>query len=177
MPEESLEIFPVLDEHGRVIGSATRAECHNGSRIIHPVVHLHVFNAAGDIYLQRRALDKRIQPGKWDTAVGGHVDFGETIEDALRRETREELGFEDFTPQQLFNYLYDSRVEREMVYAFACVTEHTDFDYNPDEVIDGRFWTAQEIEQAIGKGILTPNFEEEYRMIQALDYSINRTLD
>ena len=48
------EIFPIVDEEGRVIGSATRGECHSGSHLLHPVVHLHVFNSQGDIYLQRR---------------------------------------------------------------------------------------------------------------------------
>jgi hypothetical protein len=65
------EIFPVVDEEGHVLGSATRGECHNGARLLHPVVHLHVFNASGDIYLQKRPEWKDIQPGKWDTAVGG----------------------------------------------------------------------------------------------------------
>ena len=45
--------------------------------LLHPVVHLHVMREGGFLYLQKRAMDKDIQPGKWDTAVGGHVDFGE----------------------------------------------------------------------------------------------------
>ena len=80
------EIFPIVDEGGAVIGSATRGECHSGSGLLHPVVHLHVFNSKGEIYLQRRPYWKDIQPGKWDTAVGGHVDYGETPDVALRRE-------------------------------------------------------------------------------------------
>ena len=80
------EIFPIVDEEGRVVGSATRGKCHSGSKLLHPVVHLHVFNSQGDIYLQRRPDWKDIQPGKWDTAVGGHIDYGETPDEALRRE-------------------------------------------------------------------------------------------
>lgn len=95
------EIFPIVDEKGNVIGKATRKECHSGSRLLHPVVHLHVLNANGDIYLQKRSIHKFIQPGKWDTAVGGHMDYGETVEQALARETREELGFTDYEPKHL----------------------------------------------------------------------------
>ena len=83
------EFFPVLNANGEVIGKATRKECHSGSMLLHPVVHLHILRQKEYIYLQKRSLNKDIQPGKWDTAVGGHVDYGETIDDALHREARE----------------------------------------------------------------------------------------
>ena len=92
MKDNLEEIFPLVDEEGTVVGKATRGECHNGSRLLHAVVHLHVFNSAGEVYLQKRPEWKDIQPGKWDTAVGGHIDYGETPKAALRREVREELG-------------------------------------------------------------------------------------
>lgn len=159
------EIFPIVDEKGNVIGKATRKECHSGSRLLHPVVHLHVLNANGDIYLQKRSIHKFIQPGKWDTAVGGHMDYGETVEQALERETREELGFTDYEPKHLFSYVYDSEVEREMVHTFFTITDRNSFDFDPAEVDEGRFWTVEEVRQAIGTGVLTPNFEEEFLRI------------
>ena len=128
--------------------------------LLHPVVHLHVFNARGDLYLQRRPAWKDIQPNRWDTAVGGHVDFGENIEDALRREAREELAIDVFSPTPLKPYIFESTREREFVFPFrttydgpVCPSAETD---------GGRFWTVAEIMDAIGKGILTPNFEQEY---------------
>ncbi len=51
------ELFPVVDENGDVIGSATRGECHSGSMKLHPVVHLHVIDRHGRILLQRRSPD------------------------------------------------------------------------------------------------------------------------
>ena len=113
--DNSQEIFPIVDEEGRVTGSATRGECHNGSKLLHPVVHLHVFNSKGELYLQKRPEWKDIQPGKWDTAVGGHIDYGETPEDALIREVREELGITDFTPERLGHYVFESKRERELM--------------------------------------------------------------
>ena len=56
-------MFPIVDEHGNVIGSATRRDCHGGSMLLHPVVHLHVMRKGGFLYLQKRAMDKDIQPG------------------------------------------------------------------------------------------------------------------
>ncbi len=129
------------------------------------MVHLHVLNAKGEIYLQKRSEHKLIQPGKWDTAVGGHMDYGETVEEALARETREELDFSGYEPKHLFTYVYDSDVERELVHTFYAVTDREAFDFDPAEVAEGRFWAIDEVKAAIGTGVLTPNFEEEFLRI------------
>ena len=47
------EMFPIVDEQGNIVGVATRGECHDGSKKLHPVVHLHVFNSKGELYLQK----------------------------------------------------------------------------------------------------------------------------
>ena len=154
------EIFPIVNTEGEVVGSATREECHAGTFLLHPVVHLHIFNSAGELYLQKRVMTKKIQPGKWDTAVGGHVDYGEWIEDALVRETREELGVRDFTPEFLMRYEFRSQVEAELVYIYKCEYDG-DFNLDPSEVDEGRFWSLDEIKKSIGKGLFTPNFESE----------------
>lgn len=154
------EIFPIVNTEGEVVGSATRKECHAGTFLLHPVVHLHIFNSAGELYLQKRVMTKKIQPGKWDTAVGGHVDYGERIEDALLRETHEELGVRDFTPDFLMRYEFRSQVEAELVYIYKCVYDG-DFNLDPLEVDEGRFWSLDEIKKSIGKGLFTPNFESE----------------
>ena len=156
------EIFPIVDESGKVTGSATRGECHSGSKLLHPVVHLHVFNSKGDIYLQRRPDWKDIQPGKWDTAVGGHIGYGETPEEALRREVREELDITDFIPKFVDKYVFESNRERELVYVNR-TTYDEEIRPSKEELDGGRFWTMQEIREAMGKDILTPNFESEFR--------------
>lgn len=162
MKDNQEERFPLVDEVGRVIGSATRGECHNGSKLLHPVVHLHVFNSRGEVYLQKRPEWKDIQPGKWDTSVGGHIDYGETPELALTREVREELGITKFTPERVGMYVFESRRERELVYVHRTLY---DGEINPskDELDGGRFWTLEEIRAAIGQQILTPNFESEFQ--------------
>ena len=156
------EIFPIVDEGGAVIGSATRGECHSGSGLLHPVVHLHVFNSKGEIYLQRRPYWKDIQPGKWDTAVGGHIDCGETPDVALRREVREELGISDFIPVFVDKYVFESTRERELVYVHR-TTYDGEINPSTEELDGGRFWTVLEIREAMGKNVLTPNFESEFK--------------
>lgn len=162
MTDNKLEKFPVVDEDGRVVGSATRGECHSGSHLLHPVVHLHVFNSRGELYLQKRPEWKDIQPGKWDTAVGGHIDYGETPEQALHREVSEELGISDFSPERLGMYVFESQRESELVYVNR-TTYDGEIRPSAEELDGGRFWTMQEIRAAYGKGMLTPNFEREFR--------------
>lgn len=156
------EMFPAVDENGNIIGAISRGEAHNGTKTLHPVVHLHVFNSKGELYLQHRPMWKDIQPGKWDTATGGHIDLGENVEQALTREVREELGITDFTPELLGHYVFESKVEKELVYAYK-TTYDGSVNPNAEELDGGRFWSREEISANIGKGVFTPNFESEYK--------------
>ena len=149
--DNSQELFPVVDEEGNILSAATRGECHGG------------FNSQGELYLQKRPAWKDIQPDKWDTAVGGHVDLGESIHQALLREVREELGITDFEPQALPHYVFQSERERELVFPFRTIYDGA---IHPSKETDGgRFWSIPEIEASLGKDVFTPNFESEYQKV------------
>lgn len=166
MKDNPEEWFPVVDEQGNILRAATRGECHNGSKLLHPVVHLHVFNSHGQLYLQKRPAWKDIQPGKWDTAVGGHIDLGESVEQALRREVREELGITDFAPQAVTHYVFESARERELVFVYKTIY---DGPVSPSDELDGgRFWSPDEIREHMGTGLFTPNFEGEVGKVLSL---------
>ena len=160
------ELFPIVNENGDVIGSASRKECHSGSKKLHPVVHLHVFDSDGRLFLQKRSKEKDIQPGKWDTSVGGHVDYGESVGEALQRETMEELGFVVNNPELLYEYVFESDVERELVHTFRCIAELGDIKFAPDEIEDGRFFNFEEIECLIAGNLATLNFVMEFNRLK-----------
>ncbi len=159
------EIFPVVDEDGNTIGKAPRSVCHDGiSKLLHPVVHIHLFNTKGELYLQKRSLNKDLQPGKWDTSVGGHISPGETTESALRREASEELGLYDLQTKFIGKYIWESPREKELVYSYTALSSANPV-INPDEIEEGKYWPAEEIRSSLGKGIFTPNFEYEFGLL------------
>ena len=164
MKDNNEEMFPLVDEEGNITGAATRGECHSGSKKLHPVVHLHVFNSSGEIFLQHRPEWKDIQPGRWDTSVGGHIDLGENVDQALRREVREELGIEDFEAEKIAQYVFESAREKELVFVHRTVYDG-EITPNSEELDGGRFWSIEEIKDNFGKNVFTPNFENEAKNV------------
>ena len=121
------ELFPIVNEKGDVIGSASRKECHSGTKKLHPVVHLHVFDSEGRLFLQKRSENKDIQPGKWDTSVGGHIDYGESVEEALRREEHSDI---KFAPDEIEDGRFFRFEEIESLIAKSLTTPNFVMEFN-----------------------------------------------
>jgi len=85
------EVFDVVDELDRVVGSLPRSQVHEQT-LRHRAVHILLFNGAGELFLQKRAWWKDINPGVWDSSAAGHLASGEDYDVAAPRELQEELG-------------------------------------------------------------------------------------
>lgn len=155
------EIFPLVDEAGNVIGQAPRSVCHDGSKLLHPVIHLHIFNSEGKLFLQKRSATKDVQPNRWDSSVAGHIDLNETPEQAVAREAWEELGLKDIKKHFILKYIIETDTERELSYCFYAIYDGG-FNIDNEEVSDGRFWTIDEIRSQLGKDVFTTNFELDF---------------
>ncbi len=157
------EVFDIVDENDAVIGAAPREQCHGDPALVHRVAHVLVFNSRGELLLQKRSRSKDIQPGRWDTSVGGHLDPGETYLEAAYREMKEELGLGAIPITYLYASQIRNEIESENVATYLARYDGA-VSFLAEEIDEVRYWTAQQIESALGSGLLTPNFEEEWRL-------------
>ncbi len=144
------ELFVVVDKDDNILGYRTRFECHHDKKLIHRGANLLIFNDKDEILLQQRSLTKDKLPGWWMHAVGGHVGQGETYEEAIKRETWEELGVEvqmKFVSKFLF--IYPQETEMETLY-----TAVSDGPFFPDpvEVSQVRFFSKNMLQKSVKSG-------------------------
>ncbi|MDE3068075.1 MAG: NUDIX domain-containing protein [Verrucomicrobiota bacterium] len=137
----SEDFFDVVNERDEVIDRRPRSEVHaRGLR--HRAVHVQVFNSRGEVFLQKRSAKKDRQPGVWDSSCSGHVDAGETYDEAAVRELREELGLESKAPPKLFKLAACAETDAEFVWVYRCESDGP-FQLHPDEIDTGG-WFAPE---------------------------------
>ena len=86
-----MEMMDIVNENDQVLGSTSREEIY-AKQHYHRIAHVIIFNNKKEMALQLRSKTISFCPGHWTTAVGGHVQAGETYEDAALREYKEELG-------------------------------------------------------------------------------------
>jgi isopentenyldiphosphate isomerase len=141
MPEE---IFDVVNERDEVIDRKPRSEVHRLG-LLHRAVHVLVFNARGQIFLQKRSMKKDRQPGVWDSSASGHVDSGEDYDATAVREVREEIGLRlAKTPERLFRILARPETDQEFVWVYRCESEGP-FELHPDEIDQGGWFSPEEV--------------------------------
>ena len=137
------EIFDIVNERDEVVGQAPRREVH-AQGLWHRAVHVLVFNARGEVFLQKRSMLKDTAKGKWDSSSSGHVDTGEDYDTCAVRELREEIGLVMAQPpQRLFKV--DARKETgwEFCWIYRCENEGP-FTLHPEEIETGD-WFAPDV--------------------------------
>jgi isopentenyldiphosphate isomerase len=142
----SEEIFDVVNARDEVIGQAPRREVH-ARGLWHRAVHVLVFNARGEIFLQKRSLKKDIAGGKWDSSTSGHVDTGEDYDATAVRELHEEIGLVvSQTPQRLFKMDACAETGWEFCWIYRCAAEGP-FTLHPDEIETGAWFAPDFVTQ------------------------------
>ena len=140
----SEEIFDVVNERDEVIGRAPRREVH-ARGLLHRAVHVLVFNSRGEIFLQKRSMNKDRQPGVWDSSVSGHVDSGEEYDACAVRELREEIGLgQARNPERQFKLDACEETDAEFVWVYRCQNDGP-FTLQPEEIECGGWFSPAEV--------------------------------
>lgn len=99
----------VVNEKDEVVGAEELSGVIR-KELPHRVARVLVTRADGQMLLTRRSVHDRDNPGKWQQAVSGHVDEGETYEQAALREAEEEIGVTGLKLEPLEHYFQDETV-------------------------------------------------------------------
>lgn len=140
------DIFDIVNERDEVIGRAPRSEVH-ARGLLHRAVHVLVFNARGEMFLQKRSVTKDREPGRWGAACSGHVDSGEDYDTAAMRELGEELGWRPSSQlERILRIVACRETDQEFVWVYRCDGEGP-FTLNADEVETGGWYSREQIER------------------------------
>lgn len=149
-----------LSKNGKVIGKIEKLFAHQNG-LLHPAVHVFVFDSKKRLILQYRAHTKKIYPSLWDTSVGGHVRAGESLLRGAHRELTEELGLHipvhhlgwaDFEDKER-GYHHHERIH----YHYAILPSRTKISPN-EEFEDIAFVSLKDMPAFLKKHSFTPSF-------------------
>lgn len=142
----------VVDENDQPVGKASFDEA-DAQGLIRRIVRLMLENNKGQVLLQKRSKTEMVYPGSWDNSASGHVDFGETNDQALMREACEELGIKDFKPKKIGHYYNEAMRDKLKIKKFNHVYksyyESTPINYGKDEVDEVAWFDIKELKKLI----------------------------
>ena len=143
-----MEMLDIVNDQDEVIGKTSYADVYDKLHN-HRIVHVLIFNDKGEMALQLRSKQKKFCPQHWVTAVGGHVQSGESYEQAALREMEEEVGVQlpvEFLRKDRYEWQSESLIK--FLATFKAVFNGP-FEVNPEEVDRVEFFSMDKIKQMI----------------------------
>jgi isopentenyl-diphosphate delta-isomerase len=166
---ESEELI-LVDQDDTEVGFLSKAESHDGSGVLHRAFSLFLFNADGELLLQKRGSDKRLWPGFWSNSCCSHPRRGETMEVATRRRLRDELNIESQL-EYVYKFAYTAEFgaagsENELCHVYLGRIDNS-VRPNDHEIDAIRFVRPQDLtrEQTESPTQFTPWFKQEWQTL------------
>lgn len=156
------ELLAVVDQDDKVIDTQPRHKIH-ATGLRHRAVHILVFNEQGQLFLQKRSMNKDLNKGLWDTSAAGHVDAGEDYTPSAIREAEEELGVQiEKSLQPLFKLSPTAQLGMEFIQVYQCL-HNGPFELNADEIDEGKWFITKTISNRVE--INDPTLTETFKTI------------
>ncbi|WP_298553485.1 NUDIX domain-containing protein [uncultured Algibacter sp.] len=145
------EFIDIVDKHGKPTGKSKLKSVIHTKGYYHHTSHLWLYTDKGKILLSQRSANKTICPLLWDVSVAGHIDAGETPEQGIIRETKEEIG------------LTISENELKKIGVFKC------FQSYKNGIVDNEFHNTYIAKLNVSISKLIPQ-EEEVEALKLVDF-------
>ena len=161
---EAIELWDIYDGERRKTGRLHERGKHLAKGDYHLVVHVWIRNRRGEWLIDKRAPEKEVAPGIWETA-GGSALAGESSLEAALREVREELGIALLPANgRLWRSMRRDHGYNDFcdIWLFEQEVSLSDIIFQPGETCDARWATADVIREMTREGSYfdTPYFEE-----------------
>lgn len=153
---------PVVDEEDNIIEYKEKHDLLPTDR--NRDTGLFIFNEKGEILLGKRSSNKKLFPNRWAIAVAGTVEEGESYEENMTKEAKEEVGLVDIKPIFLFKCMKDNVVKRMSAIFKVTVPNDYNFKIEPNEISEIKWVSTQELEHLLKtqEQAFTPNFAYTY---------------
>lgn len=140
----------IVNNKDEVIGAEEKRVALD-SGLIRRNSRIFLFNNKGQIFLQRRSATNYPFPNRWTESAGGHVDPGETYDQAAERELKEEIGMEGLSLEKI-DYFYDEekfddKIAKKFNTIYKALYDGQDFKFQQEEVKDGRWFEVNKVDE------------------------------
>lgn len=148
-----MEFLDIVDENDKLTGEKNDRDFIHTNNLYHRHTSCWILNRKGEILLQRRSLAKKKRPGVW-SKTGGHVDSGESVIDAIKREVKEEIGLELKNEDLFFMQKFKSDAPKFFSYGYIALTDNKieDYELQLEEVDKVKYFKIEELEEEKIKG-------------------------
>jgi isopentenyl-diphosphate Delta-isomerase len=163
-------LYSVVDEEDNGIGTATRNQVHTQG-LIHRSVLFYIMNHDGQIFVNQRTKNKEFYQEHWSIVLGGHVHLGESYEQALIRECKEEvqITFDNIIYMNSFKKRQDF-LDRENIQVYSVISNQAPI-LDSYEIKQGRFMNLSEIDAIMKKEKFLPETDILYTMLKIFKLS------
>ena len=158
-----MEYFDVVDEEDKVVGQASRSECHSNPELIHRSVQFFIFDEEGRVLVNQRSAGKEFFQSQWSIVLGGHVPAGESYLDAVRREAWEEAKVKS-TPFEMGYFKKRIPQEKENVKVYGFNTDGR-VDLLADEIRCGEFMDVNALDEITDTRDFIPETKQLRRIL------------